>query len=95
MIASVTEVCPIVEHKGYIPVMFKNKGGICPPLNMSLVKKGTGISRKGQLAIFFFKLDSWSTGAGFFPIATTNFLSLQRRRDSDFKNNVIIMKRER
>ena len=66
-----------------------------PPSEYVPCEKGTGISRKGQLAIFFFKLDSWSTGAGFFPIATTNFLSLQRRRDSDFKNNVIIMKRER
>ena len=32
-----------------------------------------------------FKLDSWSPGAGFFPIGIINWLRLKRRRDSDFK----------
>ena len=34
-------------------------------------------------------------GAGFFPIATINSLGLKRMRYSDFKNNFVIMKRER
>ena len=39
-------------------------------------------------------MESWLLGAGFFPIAIINLLSLKRRRDSDFKNNLIIMKRQ-
>ena len=46
---------------------------------------------KNNLQIKSFKMDSWSSGAGFFPI---NKLSLKRRRDADFKNNFVIMKRE-
>ena len=34
-------------------------------------------------------------GVGFFPIATTNLLDLKRIRDSDFKDNLVIMKRGR
>ena len=41
------------------------------------------------------KLNLWSLGAGFFHIATINLLSLKRIKDSDFKNNFVIMKRER
>ena len=46
-------------------------------------------------AIKFFKLDSWSPGAGFFPIATIHLLCLKRIRDSDLKNNFVSIKRER
>ena len=47
-----------------------------------------------NLQIKFFKLNSWSPGASFFPIVTINLLSLKRIRDSDFKNNFVIIKRE-
>ena len=50
---------------------------------------GTGTSCRE-----IFKLESWSPGVGSFPIETINLLSLKRRRDSDFKN-FVIMKRER
>ena len=50
---------------------------------------------KDNLQIKFFKLDSWSPGVGFFPIGTINLLCLKMRRDSDFKNNCVIMKGER
>jgi hypothetical protein len=42
-----------------------------------------------------FKQDLWSPGAGFFPTGTINLLSLKRRIDSDFKNNFVIMKRDK
>ena len=41
------------------------------------------------------KFSNWSAGLGFLPIATINILSLKSIRDSDFKDNFIIMKRER
>ena len=50
---------------------------------------------RDNLQIKFFKLASWSPGAGLFPIATINVLSLKRIRDSDFKNNFVMMKKER
>ena len=51
---------------------------------------------RDYLQIRFLKLFySWSLGAGLFPIATINVLSLKRIRDSDFKNNFVIMKKER
>ena len=50
---------------------------------------------RDNLHIKVFKLDSWSPGADFFPIGTINLLSLKRIRDSDFKNNFVIIKRER
>ena len=40
------------------------------------------------------RLDQWSPGAGFIPIATINLLSLKRIRDLDFKKDFVIMKRE-
>ena len=54
-----------------------------------------GYLAKLSFARKIFKLDSWSPGAGVFPIGTINYLRLKRRRYSDFKNNFVIMKRER
>ena len=48
-------------------------------------KFGTGTSCKETFRKKNFKLDSWSPGEAFFPIGTINWLSLKRRRDSDFK----------
>ena len=62
-------------------------------LSTYLVSQGH-LARK-SFARKIFKLDSWSPGAGFFPIGTIIKLSLKRRRDSDFKNNFVNMKRER
>ena len=50
---------------------------------------------RDNFQIKFFKLDSWSPGAGFFLISTINLLSVKRRRDSDFKMNFVIIKKKR
>ena len=57
-----------------------------------IMKAQGGASCKGQLAK---KNSTWSPGVGFFPIKTIDQLSVKRRIDSDFKNNFVIMKRER
>ena len=64
-------------------------------LSYKLYNKEQGHLARKSLKLYFFKLDSWSPGVGFFPIATINSLSLKRIRDSEFKNNFGIMKRER
>ena len=59
------------------------------------VKHSTPYEGVINLANLIFKLDSWTLGAGFFPIATTILLSYKGIRDSDFKKKkFIIMKRE-
>ena len=60
-----------------------------------MCKMAQGHIAKDNLHMKFFKLDAWSPGTGFFSIATTNLLNLKRRRDSDFKNNFALIKRER
>ena len=51
----------------------------------------TGTIARDNLQIEFLKLDSWSPGASFFPIATINLLSLKRSQS----NFVIIKKRDK
>ena len=48
---------------------------------------GTGTSCKVNFQTGFVV-----AGSGFFPIGTINILSLKSRKDSDFKNNFVIMK---
>ena len=53
------------------------------------------IRHRDNLQIKPFKLESWSPGAGFFSIVAIAIINLSLRiRDSDFKNNFVIMKRE-
>jgi hypothetical protein len=48
------------------------------------------------LQIKSFNLESWSPGAGFFSIVAIAIINLSLRiRDSDFKNNFVIMKKEK
>ena len=54
-----------------------------------------GYLARDNLQIKFSTLIRGRQGAAFFPITTINLLSLKRIRDSDFKNNFVIMKRER
>ena len=66
------------------------------PMNSKVIK---GKKAKGHLARKsferkIFKLESWSPGAGVFPIKTINWLSLKRRRDSDFETFCYYEKRE-
>ena len=57
--------------------------------------RAQGHLARDNLQIKFYKSDSWSPGVGFFPIAAIILLSFKRIRESDFKNNFVIMKRER
>ena len=52
-------------------------------VRLSKYLKSQGHIARDNLKIKFFKLNSWSPGAGFFPIAPINLLSVNMIRDSN------------
>ena len=92
-----TPIKPVTKYKeagcqtspGFVKRTRQSNGDSASNTN---AKDEEEVYKRDNLQIKFFKLVSRSPVAGFLPFATINLLSLKRIRDSDVKNNCIIMK---